>query len=103
MHMTLVAKSATYLFLIATMFAIGLKVTGREILLAIARVATSTPTMGMSTKFANRLIAQKSFPGTNVDVAVVAFSSLMVPPNMLFMVYQTIKSKRAETRNREEG
>jgi BASS family bile acid:Na+ symporter len=40
------------------------------------------------------LIAQKSFPDTGVDVVVIAFSALMVPPNMLFTLYEIIKNKR---------
>lgn len=42
------------------------------------------------------LIAARSFPGMNVDVAVIAFSALMVPPNMLFTVYSVIQGKRKE-------
>ena len=44
------------------------------------------------------LIALKSFPESNVDVAVVAFSSLMVPPNMLFTVYGVLRDRRARKR-----
>jgi BASS family bile acid:Na+ symporter len=44
------------------------------------------------------LIAQKRFPDTSVDVAVVAFSALMVPPNMLFALYEIIKNKCSEKR-----
>ena len=40
------------------------------------------------------LIAQKNFPDTSVDVSVVAFSALMVPPNMLFTLFEVIKSRR---------
>ena len=41
------------------------------------------------------MIAANSFPGTNVNVAVVAFSALMIPPNMLFTVYELIRRRRA--------
>lgn len=44
------------------------------------------------------LIAQKSFPNTGVDVVVVAFSALMVPPNMLFTLYEIIKKRRSAKR-----
>lgn len=44
------------------------------------------------------LIAQKSFPDTGVDVVVVAFSALMVPPNMLFTLYEIIKTRRSAKR-----
>lgn len=40
------------------------------------------------------MIAVSSFPDTNVAVAVVAFSGLMIPPNMLFTLYQVISAKR---------
>ncbi|HYA42782.1 MAG TPA: bile acid:sodium symporter [Syntrophobacteraceae bacterium] len=40
------------------------------------------------------LIATRSFPGMNVDVAVIAFSALMVPPNTLFTVYSVMQSRR---------
>lgn len=40
------------------------------------------------------VIAVNSFPGTNVDVAVIAFSALMIPPNMLFTVYHLMRNRR---------
>lgn len=49
------------------------------------------------------LIAQKSFPDTGVDVVVVAFSALMVPPNMLFTLYEIIKNKRSGKRRRSQA
>ena len=49
------------------------------------------------------LIAQKSFPDTGVDVVVVAFSALMVPPNMLFTLYETIKNKKSAKRTMNIG
>lgn len=40
------------------------------------------------------MIAVNSFPDTNVDVAVVAFSGLMIPPNMLFTAYHVVRHRR---------
>lgn len=42
------------------------------------------------------LIALTSFPNTNVMVAVVAFTALMVPPNLLLTVYHSVKNKRGK-------
>ena len=39
-------------------------------------------------------IASRSFPGADVDVGVVAFSALMLPPNVLFTIYQSRKIKK---------
>jgi BASS family bile acid:Na+ symporter len=39
-------------------------------------------------------IAQKSFPGMDVDVPVIAFSALMLPPNLLFTLYHARKAKK---------
>ncbi len=41
------------------------------------------------------LIAISSFPGTDVIVTVVAFSGLMIPPNMLLAVYEIIKERKS--------
>jgi len=41
------------------------------------------------------LIAMNSFPGTDVIVTVVAFSALMIPPNMLLTVYEAIKERKS--------
>ena len=49
------------------------------------------------------LIAQKSFPDTGVDVVVIAFSAFMVPPNMLFTLYEIIKNKRSAKKTIELG
>ncbi|MDQ1274065.1 MAG: bile acid:Na+ symporter, family, partial [Planctomycetota bacterium] len=49
------------------------------------------------------LIAQKSFPDTGVDVVVIAFSALMVPPNMLFTLYEIIKNKRSAKKTMNLG
>lgn len=40
------------------------------------------------------MIAINSFPNADVDVAVIAFSGLMIFPNMLFTVYQLVRDKR---------
>ena len=40
-------------------------------------------------------IASVSFPGMNVDVPVIAFSALMLPPNLLFTLYHARKLKKA--------
>lgn len=39
-------------------------------------------------------IAARSFPGANVDVAVIAFSSLMFPPNAVFTMCHVRKMKK---------
>jgi BASS family bile acid:Na+ symporter len=39
-------------------------------------------------------VALNSFPDRQVDVAVIAFSALMIPPNMLFTVYEVIHERR---------
>jgi BASS family bile acid:Na+ symporter len=39
-------------------------------------------------------IAARSFPGADVDVAVIAFSSLMFPPNAVFTMYHVRKMKK---------
>jgi BASS family bile acid:Na+ symporter len=39
-------------------------------------------------------IASRSFPGANVDVGILAFSALMLPPNVLFTIYQSRKTKK---------
>jgi BASS family bile acid:Na+ symporter len=44
------------------------------------------------------LIVIHSFPGTDVIVTVVAFSALMIPPNMLLTVYTAIKERKSSGR-----
>ena len=39
-------------------------------------------------------IAWRSFPGADVDVGVIAFSTLMVPPNAVFTFYHIRKMKK---------
>lgn len=55
-------------------------------------LATGT---GMRNAVVALLIARTSFPGSDVDLAVLAFSALMVPPNLVFTIYQ---GWRARTR-----
>ena len=43
------------------------------------------------------IMATRGFPDTNVIVTVVAFSGLMIFPNMLFTVYELVKEKRRRT------
>jgi hypothetical protein len=40
------------------------------------------------------LVALTSFPDSDVDVAVLAFSALMVPPNLVFTIYQNRRARR---------
>lgn len=40
------------------------------------------------------MLAVAGLPERNVDLVVLAFMALMVPPNMLFFVYHTIREKR---------
>jgi bile acid:Na+ symporter, BASS family len=40
------------------------------------------------------VIAIESFPGTRVEIALVAFSALMVTPNSLLLFYDSYKKKR---------
>jgi BASS family bile acid:Na+ symporter len=40
------------------------------------------------------VIAIESFPGTKVDIAIVAFSALMVTPNSLLVFYENYWKKR---------
>ena len=39
-------------------------------------------------------IASPNFPGANVEVGILAFSALMLPPNVLFTIYQSRKMKK---------
>jgi len=39
-------------------------------------------------------IAVRSFPGTDVVTPLVAFSALMLPPNLVFTIYQRRKIKK---------
>ncbi len=42
------------------------------------------------------MIAVSSFPGSDVGVALIAFSALMIPPNMLFTVYHIVQNRRSK-------
>ncbi len=55
----------------------------------VSAVATSMRNAGVCL-----LIAATSFPGTTVEIAVVAFMAMMVPPNMIFTAYHVIRGKR---------
>ena len=54
-------------------------------------LATST---GMRNVAVALLVALTSFPDSDVDVAVLAFSALMVPPNLVFTIYQNRRARR---------
>ena len=54
-------------------------------------LATST---GMRNVAVALLVALTSFPDSDVDVAVLAFSALMVPPNLIFTIYQNRRARR---------
>jgi len=45
------------------------------------------------------IMANKGFPDTNVIVTVVAFSGLMIFPNMLFTIYEIIKERKSSKNN----
>ncbi|MEX0655273.1 MAG: bile acid:sodium symporter [Phycisphaeraceae bacterium] len=42
-------------------------------------------------------IARYSFPGEAVDVPLVAFSALMIPPNMLFFLFTLLRDRRTRS------
>ena len=42
------------------------------------------------------MITISSFPGSAAGVAVIAFSMLMIPPNMLFTVYHIVQNRRSK-------
>jgi BASS family bile acid:Na+ symporter len=44
-------------------------------------------------------IASRSFPGADVDVGVIAFSTLMLPPNAIFTFYHVRKMKKRATQS----
>jgi bile acid:Na+ symporter, BASS family len=44
-------------------------------------------------------IAWRSFPGADVDVGVIAFSTLMLPPNAVFTFYHVRKIKKRATQS----
>jgi bile acid:Na+ symporter, BASS family len=42
------------------------------------------------------VIAMKSFPNTKADIALVAFSALMVTPNSLLLIYENYRARRSK-------
>ena len=58
-------------------------------------LATST---GMRNAMVALLLALTSFPNSDVDLAVLAFSALMVPPNLIFTIYQNRRARRRAQR-----
>jgi hypothetical protein len=40
----------------------------------------------------------RAFPESGADVGIIAFMGLMVPPNMLFTVYHSIRERRKQKR-----
>lgn len=48
------------------------------------------------------LIVLDSFPGTSADLAVIAFTALMIPMNMVFGLYQNHRMKQEEMREIEQ-
>jgi BASS family bile acid:Na+ symporter len=54
-------------------------------------LATST---GMRNAGVALLVALASFPDSDVAQAVLAFSALMVPPNLVFTIYQNRRARR---------
>ena len=63
-------------------------------------LATST---GMRNIVVALLIALNSFPGTHVNVAILAFSALMVPPNLLFTFYQDRQARKRAAEASDPG
>jgi BASS family bile acid:Na+ symporter len=55
----------------------------------ILATATSMRNVGLCA-----VIAIESFPGTKVDIGIVAFSALMVTPNSLLALYESYREKR---------
>jgi BASS family bile acid:Na+ symporter len=53
-------------------------------------LATGT---GMRNAMVALLVALTSFPGSDVDLAVLAFSALMVPPNLVFTIYHNLRAR----------
>jgi BASS family bile acid:Na+ symporter len=55
----------------------------------ILATATSMRNVGLCA-----VIAIESFPGTKVDIGIVAFSALMVTPNSFLALYENYREKR---------
>jgi BASS family bile acid:Na+ symporter len=63
----------------------------------VLAIATSMRNAGLCL-----IIALRAFPGSGADAAVIAFMGLMVPPNMLFTVYHSIRERRRPKRSSRE-
>jgi BASS family bile acid:Na+ symporter len=63
-------------------------------------LATST---GMRNIVVALLIALNSYRGTDVNVAILAFSALMVPPNLLFTFYQDRQARKRAAEASDPG
>jgi bile acid:Na+ symporter, BASS family len=48
-------------------------------------------------------IASRSFPAAGVEVSILAFSALMLPPNVLFSIYQSRKLRRVAANTAQSG
>ena len=82
------------LLLIAASMAIGWMVGGPDT--GTRRVLTVNTSMrNVALALA---IASRSFPGADVDIGVLAFSALMLPPNVLFTIYHSRKTKKLAAR-----
>ncbi len=57
----------------------------------VLAIATSMRNAGLCL-----LVAMRMFPESGADVGVIAFMGLMVPPNMLFTVYHSVKERRRQ-------
>jgi len=57
----------------------------------VLAIATNMRNAGLSL-----LVAMRMFPESGADVAVIAFMGLMVPPNMLYTVYHSVKERRRQ-------
>ena len=87
-----VKAAAVMLILILSSMAVGWWLGGPEKdARRVSAIATSMRNAGVGL-----LIAVTSFPGRTVNLAVLAFMALMVPPNMIFTLYHSIRSKSRE-------
>jgi BASS family bile acid:Na+ symporter len=57
----------------------------------VLAIATSMRNAGLCL-----LVAMRMFPESGADVGVITFMGLMVPPNMLFTVYYSVKERRRQ-------
>jgi BASS family bile acid:Na+ symporter len=63
----------------------------------VLAIATSMRNAGLCL-----LVAMRMFPESGADVGVIAFMGLMVPPNMLYTVYHSVKERRRQ-KKRQRG